>query len=514
LIGLPFLAGSGSPFHKGIDMKTLIKGGWVVGHEGQGHTLIPSGQIAFEGDKILYVGRQYEGHADRVIDAQGMLVSPGFIDTHVHAGYQASHRLISDRGRPDFFGQPFLEFNTPRKGTAVGGDPRYFTAEERRLFADDPWASFTVVELLRNGITTFVEMGAPVPMQEALAAVVSDVGTRAYLGAGYDIGGWVGVDDGRLERVVNEEYGRTTFEQAIRFSKAIDKTADGRVRAILAPKRVETCSIEQLEATARLARELDLPVCIHAAYNVHEFYDVVRRHQLTPIQLLEKVGLLSLGPRLNIGHGNFVAEHPRLAYSGGQDIPLMGRYRCTVSHCCVNLVRRARYLDSWAKYKEAGVNMALGTDTYPRDMMMQMRTASYFGKVLARDLQSASAGEMFHGATVAGADALGRGDLGRLKPGAQADIILIDMGHGDHLRYGPIRDPIKSVVECGIGDDVDTAIVAGKILMRHRRIEGVSYDRLRGAAQQMAEHIWNSWQQWDMKGRTAEEMAPMSFPIR
>ena len=66
-------------------------------------------------------------------------------------------------------------------------------------------------------------------------------------------------------------------------------------------------------------------------------------------------------------------------------------------------VRRARTLDSWARYRAAGVNLALGTDTYPRDLIMQMRTASYFGKVTSRDLSAASAAEVFEAATLGGA---------------------------------------------------------------------------------------------------------------
>jgi cytosine/adenosine deaminase-related metal-dependent hydrolase len=494
-------------------MRTRIKGSWVVGHRNGGHTLIKDGEVVYDGDKIVFVGRGFTGEIQEEIDGAGMLVAPGFIDTHVHAGYGGQKRLISDVGRPDFFGQPLLEFDVPRKGTFVGGDQRHAPESEKARFANDPWALFTAVELLRNGVTTFVEMGATVAMQEKLAEAVTRLGTRGYLGAGYDLGGWVAGAGGKLERVIDHEAGAKAFADAVTFSKAVDGTANGRLKAILSPKKVETCSIEQLKETARLARELNFPVCIHAAYNVHEFYDVLREHLKTPVQFLEHVGLLQLGPALNIGHGNFVAEHRRLAYSGGDDIALIGQHRCTVSHCAVNLVRRARFLDTWTKYRKAGVNLALGSDTFPRDMMMQMRTASYFGKVLEHDLQSSTAAEVFEAATVNGATSLNRGDLGRLMPGAKADIILIDMAQGDNLRYGPVRDPIRSLVDCGIGDDVHTVIVDGRVCMRERKIPGVDYGELRRAAQTMSEYIWSHWQDWDSLGRSADEMCPMSYPV-
>src|SRR5204863_187044 len=233
-------------------------------------------------------------------------------------------------------------------------------------------------------------------------------------------------------------------------------------------REVETCSLDLLRATRAAANELRLPIVTHAAYNIIEFYEILREHRMTPVELMERVGLL--GPDLTIGHGNLIADNALLNYSGGRELALMGRHGVTVSHCPVNIARRARYLDSWQKYREAGVNLALGSDTYPRDLIMQMRMASYFGKVMSHNLFAASAGEVFAAATLGGARALGRDDLGRLAPGAKADIVVVDLTGGGTLRYGPVRDPIKSLVECGIGDDVETVVVDGVVRMRDRVI--------------------------------------------
>ena len=114
-------------------MRTLIRGGWVVGFSGATHTLLRDGVVVFEEDRVVHAGAGFDGTVDRAIDARGKLVSPGFIDTHVHAGHRASHRLITDTGRPDYFGQPFLEISVARKGTRVGGDPRYARPASREL---------------------------------------------------------------------------------------------------------------------------------------------------------------------------------------------------------------------------------------------------------------------------------------------------------------------------------------------------------------------------------------------
>src|SRR5204863_1687617 len=136
------------------------------------------------------------------------------------------------------------------------------------------------------------------------------------------------------------------------------------------PRSVESCTPDLLRLAREKADELNLPMATHAAYSVLEFHDLIQRYHKTPIEILDSVGMLR--PTVNIGHGNFIADNPNLNYSGGRDLELMGSGGVTISHCPLNIIRRARSLDTWSRYRQAGVNMALGTDTYPRDMIMNM----------------------------------------------------------------------------------------------------------------------------------------------
>ncbi len=493
-------------------MRTRIEASWVVGHAGGQHQLIRDGVVVYEENTVVYVGRGFEGHVDKTIDARGKLVAPGFIDTHVHSGHRASHRLITDTGRPMYYGQPFLEISVPREGKVVQGDPRYLKHGDAGLAAAFQLnATFTVAELLRNGVTTFIEYGSQLAVQDALLAEVARLGARAYLAPGYDCGRWVGDEKGRLKRTRDDAMGLKGLQTALDWIAKHDGAAGGRVRGILVPREVETSSIELLARTRAAADELKLPIATHAAYSVLEFHDVVREHMMTPVELLEDLGLLRA--TLNIGHGNFIADNANLNYAAARDLELMGRARATISHCPINIVRRARTLDSWKKYQEAGVNISLGSDTYPRDMVMNMRTASYMGKIMSRTYFAASAGEVFSAATLGGAISVGRDDLGRLAPGALADIIIIDLSGRNTLRYGPVRDPIKSIVESGVGDDVDTVIVDGKTCMEGGVIPGVDFARLRAEAQAAGEQVWATLADWDPLGRTAEQASPWSFPL-
>lgn len=493
-------------------MRILLKGGWVVGFANGHHTLIENGCVLVEGRKISFVGKHFSGDVDETIDATGKLVSPGFIDTHVHAGHRASHKLITDVGRSIYYGQPFLEISVPREGKRVAGEPRYLGAGDTSYSTDIAGpAEFTLAELLRNGVTTFVEFGSSVQVQTALLSLLPRYGLRAYLGPGYDCGRWVADEQGRLKRVVDEPAGRRGLQDALDFILRHQDSQDGRVKGILLPREVETVSGDILDLTRDAAEKHGLPIGTHVAYSVLEFHETVSNYLKTPIELLHHHGLMC--PTFNIGHGNYISDTPWLNYSGGQDLQLMGQAGVSVSHCSTNLIRRGRSLYSWDRYLRAGVNLTLGSDTYPRDMIMNMRIASYMGKMADRSFAAAPAAEVFNAATLGGARSLGRADLGRLEPNALADIIVVDLSGRDTFRHGVVRDPIKALVECGVGDDVETVLVDGIVRMRNRRINGCDIGQLRRRMQEAAEEVWRTWQDSDPLGRTADEMSPFSFPL-
>lgn len=463
------------------------------------------GLVVYDGRHILDVGKTFEGPVDRTIDAGDKLVCPGFIDTP--RSLRPSCLAPADqRCRPAALFRPALP-RDQREGRTVSGDPRYLKPGDAAL---DLNAMFTVVELLRNGVTTFVEFGSQESVEIALMRQIDRFGTRAYLGPGYDSRRWVGDKQGGLRRIHDPDGGLRGLDTAVAFIRKYEGALDDRIRGILVPREVETSTVDLLEKTLVFADALKVPMATHAAYSVLEFQDIVREHQMTPIELLDRIGMLRT--TLNIGHGNFIADNPNLNYSGARDLELMGSHCCSISHCPINIARRARSLDNWKRYRDAGINICIGSDTYPRDIVMNMRTASLMGKIMGHDYYKAPAGEVFKAATLGGAGSLGRSDLGKLAPGALADILIIDFDGRRSLRFGPVRDPIKSLVECGVGDDIDTVIVNGNICMENGVIPDLDLDDLRDQAQRSGEAIWSTLQDWDPRGRNGGRSKPMVVP--
>ena len=119
--------------------------------------------------------------------------------------------------------------------------------------------------------------------------------------------------------------------------------------------------------------------------------------------------------------------------------------------------------------------------------------------------------DVFDAATLGGARHLGRDDLGRLAPGAKADIIVVDLLQ---LNYGAVHDPIKALVECGSGRDVETVIVDGQVLVEGERAVRVDEAALLRDVQAAGERLWSAVPQWHWSGKPLDEIVPPSYPIR
>ena len=479
-------------------MRTLIQGGWVVGFTGSTHELIRNGCVVIDGDRVLHVGSRFEGAVDRRIDAAGKLISPGFVNCHLHAGTNATQTVFLDGLKPDYLGSNFIGYAAPRRGARA---PR---AGDRAEVA----GAYGLWSALRAGATTILDVGTMPGGAEAFTRIAGDSGVRAYLGPGFRSAAYA-FDGSRVAWEWNEVEGAAGLERAVAYVKTFDGAYGGRIRAMLYPGQLDTCSRELLRWARRWADELDVPIQLHAAMNLREFHRILEEHGQTPIQLLHAIGFL--GPRTGLGHCLFHNGHSWCHYPYGDDLRRLADAGVTVVHAPYKYAKMGITLESFDRYRALGINLALGTDTYPQDMVAEMRWAALTCRIAERSFRAGQPRDVFDAATLGGARFLGRDDLGRLTPGAKADVIVVDLLQ---MHHGAVHDPIKSLVECGSGRDVETVIVDGEVLIEGGQALRVDERALLAAVQAEGERLWRAVPEWHHSGRPVDEIVPPSYPVR
>lgn len=479
-------------------MRTLVQGGWVVGFDGQAHELLRDGAVVYEDDRIIHVGYRFDGRADRTIDARGKLVAPGFINCHLHAGGNGRHPFLIDHTKADYFGSNFIAYNAARRGAPP---PRSVNSVE----VDQKYGIWAAV---RGGATTIMDVGTRDP--EAFVDMAGTLGPRVYIGPGFRSSTYVFDDEGRVQWDSDPpETGPKGLKAAVAFHRKYDGAHNGRIRTMLYPAQLDTCTMDLLRATRRAANETGMRISLHVAMNMVEFHRLLREHRLTPIELVQEIGFL--GPDVILGHCVFHNRHSWAHYPYSDDLKILADSGASVAHAPYKYAKMGIMLESLSRYREMGINVALGTDTYPEDLISEMRLAGLMNRFAEGNFRVGSAHDVFDCATLGGARALGRDDLGRLAPGAKADLLIISLS-GTH--YGAVRDPIKSLVDSGSQQDIETIVVDGCTLLEDRVPQTVDEASLLRDIQRSGEMGWEDVPKRHWRGATADEVTPMSYPVR
>jgi 5-methylthioadenosine/S-adenosylhomocysteine deaminase len=471
---------------------TLIRAKWVVGYQQGEHRLIDDGVIVVQGDRILYVGTTWNGAVDVIIEAGKAIAIPGLISTHAHVAAQVTDRLVLDGGRRDFMRSGFLNC-APRRSPDSQGLGSYEDAEAS--------ISYAFGALLRQGVTTMVEGGNTGDVGQIMIECAEASGARLYYSPAFAAGEYFYDGEGKLIVHRNEKMGFEGLERAVRFVDEHDGSCAGRYRGILNPDEFYLSTPKLLRQTKSEAQRLGVGMTLHFCEQIFEFHETLRATGKTPVQLMADEGIL--GPEVVLGHCIYIAGHPMVAYPWDGDLQLLAGSGATVAHAPVSLARRGVHLQSFDRYRSAGINLAMGTDSYPYDLIAEMRMASLIGKIVGGDNEAASARHVFHAATLGGAQALGRDDLGRLAPGAKADIVLVDL---DDLVIGPIWDPIRSLVMCATGSHVRKVMVDGNLVVDDGRVLFADEDWLLQRAQDSCRAVWAKFPEVHWSGKPVDEV--------
>jgi 5-methylthioadenosine/S-adenosylhomocysteine deaminase len=408
--------------------------------------VIAPGRVLVEGERIARV-EEDRGHrppADEVIDARGGIVIPGLVNAHTHAAMVAFRGVADDLPLKEWL----EDYIWPLEREKVTPD---LVQRAIRL---------ACAEMALSGTATFVDMYF---FQDAAAEVVADFGLRGFLGEG--------VIDFATPSARDPKTG-------LRLTRDFVEKWKGHplIHPIVAPHAPYSCSEELLRECFEMAREYDVPLQIHLAEAEWEREQFLRDKGKTPVRFLADLG--GIWERMSGAHMNYVDE---------EDMRIIRDLGGSVVHNPESNMKLASGICPVPEYLKAGVNVALGTDgavsNNDLDMFGEMRSAALLHKSARKDPTAVTARQALWMATRGGARLVGMDrEIGSIEPGKLADLVLVRTDR-PHLRNLVPRasapppdsgrslpegspEPHSAIVYSAKSSDVDTVIVAGRVLVR------------------------------------------------
>ncbi|WP_263483386.1 amidohydrolase family protein [Mesorhizobium sp. CA6] len=476
---------------------------WVVGHEGGKHVLMPHGEVVHQDGEIIYVGHGFPGEIDERIDCGQALIAPGFIDLDALSDLDTT--ILSFDNHPAWRKGRVWPKSYMDAGPYEMYTPEELVFQKRHAFA----------QLIRNGITTalpiaslfYREWGETVEEFEGAADAAAELGLRVYLGPAYRTGNSYVEANGTIDLFFDEPRGLKGLDEAITFCGRMERRHGGLVRTMLAPDRIETCTAALLRRTAAAGRELGVPVRLHCSQSEFERVTVNRLHGMTSIEWLESLDFLT--EKTLLPHGTHVSPS-RFVPGPGRDLEIIAGSGAVVVHCPLVAGRFGNGLESFASYRKRGIRVGLGTDTSPPDMLLNMQVGLMTCRMAEGCATACRAEDYFDAATLGGADALGRADLGRLAPGCRADLVVWDLANPD---LGQVIDPIQSLMVSASGRDAKTVVIDGRTVMRDREIPGVDHASNAARAQRQFDGLMRKYPQRTFGHPPVKEIFSSAYQI-
>ncbi|MGO4664740.1 amidohydrolase family protein [Bosea sp. 2RAB26] len=467
---------------------------WIVAWDAStsSHVYLQNADFAFAGNEITHVGPGYLGSADVEHDGRGVMLMPGFVDIHSHTGHEPGWKGMLEELGSKRLGQSSLYEFMP----VFNIGPKYARHACR----------VATSELLRSGVTTICDLAAP---REDWVGDYEVTGIRAVLWAMHRSGAWRTSNGHSVEYDLDTERGDRLLLEAIKVADEANKHPSGRISGYFGPAQIDTCTEGQILGALEAARERGQPIQIHAAQSIVEFQEIVRRTGCTPIEWLDKIG--ALGPDTVIGHCIFLNDHPWLHWPQGNDFERLVRSGAQVAHCPVVFARRGIALNTLARYVDAGVPVGIGTDSFPHNMLDELRMACYAGRIVAGSFTAAPTSYAFSAATNVGADIIRRPDLGRLAIGCKADFSIVDM---TNPYMQPDYDPIRSIVYSANDRAIRDVYVDGRQVVANGQVLHFDIGNDIEMLRQGQRDVIKTASERDWAGREIEELTPRVYKIK
>ena len=453
---------------------------------GDGLGTIEDGALAIEGQEIVAVGKSSQLdskylNSEKVIEAKGKAVLPGFVDAHIHTGHTLLRGEAQDVPEIEWMLKamsPFAKYIKPEHSIAAG--------------------ALGVLEGVKSGVTTFGEIGVnegavaektfvPSGIRAVIANTVNEIGPNSR-------------PDANKPYIFDEALGEQKFKAAVELVKKWDGKGEGRITCIFAPHGADMMSKDLLFRVKDQAIKIGKPAHIHVAQGQREAIQINLRYGTTTIRYLDSIGFLD---------SNIIAAHCH--HSTDEEVGILAKRGVRYISCPASIAMIDGIVPPLALFYKMGGKLAgIGSDQAPgstgHNMLVGMKAAALLNKVRHKDPTVLPAWEMLRIATIGGAEALGLGDkIGSLEAGKKADVIILDM-RAPHLVpviKRPVPNVAPNIVYYSRGDEVETVIVNGKPVVEGRRCVTLDEDEVMDRAQKASDEV--------TEAATADYMAADSY---
>ncbi|BAL80622.1 amidohydrolase [Caldisericum exile] len=381
--------------------------------------------IIIKDSRISFIGNSApEDNYSRIIDGSNFLAMPGFVNTHSHLSMTFMRGYAEDVTLQDWLYKHIFPLEEH-----LSYDMVYFGT----LLA--------AIESIKTGTTMVADFYFhPQATQRAL----SEIGMRGNIGIAY-------ASKPFMDKLIIEEVER-------RFREIAGK--DDKILVSLAPHAPYTVSQELLKYTKELQRKFDCVVQTHLHETEKEVIDYMKSYTRTPIEYLASIGFLN--EKVVAAHCVWVSEN---------DIKILKKNGVWVSLNPESNMKLGSGLPPVDRFVDSGLKLAVGTDGVASNnnlsVLEAVRIVSLLAKGISGNPRKLSVSDAFDMLTVNGAKALGFNDVGVLKEGFKADLILI---RKDSVEMIPMHSPYSNVIYSMYPESTDTVIINGEIVMENRKI--------------------------------------------
>lgn len=426
----------------------LIKNGVILTVNPK-NEVISDGGVVIEGNRIIDIGsmKQLQNYsADNEIDAKGMVVMPGLVNTHTHLSMTLFRGVADDV--PGINWLPII------------------WSIEKNINAESCYAGALLgcLEMIKTGTTCFADQYWHM---DKVATAVKEAGMRASLSQG-------------ILELNDPDKGERELTESVAFVKKWNNSLDGRIVCKLGPHSIYTCSPSLLQSTREAADDINVGLHIHVAEGPNEPKMAKEKHGETSIDHLNNLGILK---------GDVLAAH--CVFVNEQDMKIMKKTKTAVSHCPSPMMKYGNEAAPIPELLKNDIVVGIGTDgcgsNNNLDMIEEMRTAAFLHKMTHKNATTLPAQQIIRMATILGAQSIGLDkEIGSIEVGKKADIIMLDF-RKPHLT--PFHNCPSHIVYSAFGSDIDTVIIDGNVVMKNGQIKTLDETKIIKMAQEAFEEL-------------------------